>query len=200
MREHLQPAHSMTKDLKDVSPTFIARFEFDNTELGRVRLEIEMVQNIGNHDDFSKEEVRWTQIPNPGSQNTATLPLEVNIIGLNGYANKSVIKFQANSCRHISWQLSLSTSTVVERARLTPEMIDFAKAVKFHPPLKSTGAAVTGQRVFDIPGLGHLPITGFEQKTALRYQVRADPDYVFEVARYDMYQQEAGSSKSGYSY
>ena len=88
MREHLQPANSMTKDLKDVSPMFIARFEFNKTGLGRVRLEIEMVKNFGSHDDWTKEEVRWTQIPGPDSRDTAAQPspLELNMIGLNGYA------------------------------------------------------------------------------------------------------------------
>ena len=88
MDQYFDPLDMQTRTIREVSPVFIAKFEFFNTELGPMRLEIEMMKNFGPYGDWTRKEIRWTKIPDPNIQhaNAQTTPLELNVIRAHRYA------------------------------------------------------------------------------------------------------------------
>ena len=67
-------------------------------------------------------------------------------------------------------------------------MTEFAESVKLSK-IPGTKTELTGQKVFawkkDLPG--HMRPSAFQQKTALRYRLTHQPEWEFEIARYDSY-------------
>ena len=67
-------------------------------------------------------------------------------------------------------------------------MTEFAESVKL-AKIPRTKTELTGQKVFtwkkDFPG--SMQPSAFQQKTALRYRLAHNPEWEFEIARYDNY-------------
>lgn len=87
-----------------------------------------------------------------------------------------------------SWKLSVSTEYPVDTSRITPKKIDFADSVKLNK-VPRTGFKPTGHKMFqwqkDFPGA--LRPISFEQKTSFKFRLVENTDFVFEIARYDVY-------------
>ena len=70
-------------------------------------------------------------------------------------------------------------------------MTSFADSIEFRHKSK---AEVTGHKLFHCAPT--FPIDSFEQKTALRYRLKNNPVWIFEIARYDTYAVSATLPKS----
>ena len=55
--------------------------------------------------------------------------------------------------------------------------------LRFANSVKVIQSALSGQKVFKWEGA--VPISSYEQKTAIRYKLSEESMYVFEIARYD---------------
>ena len=84
--------------------------------------------------------------------------------------------------------LHVSNENTIDKSRITPQMEEFANSVtlkKIPPgPLKPTGDKMFRWKK-DFPGV--MRPKSFEQKTSYRYRLIHNNDYVFELARYDVY-------------
>ena len=84
--------------------------------------------------------------------------------------------------------MHISNEHTFDSSRITRKMTAFADSVKLKNVPKSNPDMI-GQKVFkwekDLPGTMH-PAT-FEQKTAFRYRLTHNTDWVFEIARHDTY-------------
>lgn len=86
----------------------------------------------------------------------------------------------------ISWELQIASYNTIDDSRITPAMCAFAESVKWKGlSAEFRKADFTGRRVF---AWNHgVKIVSFEQKTALRYRLADRVDCIFELARYDSY-------------
>ncbi|KAI4258248.1 MAG: hypothetical protein LQ352_001301 [Teloschistes flavicans] len=69
--------------------------------------------------------------------------------------------------------------------RITPQMQDFTDSVAFRKPPPTVNPALSGYRVFTTSH--ELRIVGMEQKSTFRYSLKAQPQFIFELTRYDEY-------------
>lgn len=76
----------------------------------------------------------------------------------------------------------------MDSSRINSKMTEFAESVRLSK-IPRTRIELTGQRVFtwekNLPGT--MQPSGFQQKTALRYRLVHQPEWEFEIARYDNY-------------
>lgn len=76
----------------------------------------------------------------------------------------------------------------MDLSRINPRMADFAESVQLSK-IPRTRTELTGQKVFtwkkDLPGI--MQPSAFQQKTALKYRLAHQPEWEFEIARYDNY-------------
>ena len=84
--------------------------------------------------------------------------------------------------------LHVLNENTIDKSRITPRMEEFANSVtlkKIPPgPLKPTGHKMFRWKK-DFPGV--MRPRSFEQKTSYRYRLVHNNDYIFEIARYDVY-------------
>ena len=84
--------------------------------------------------------------------------------------------------------LHVLNENTIDKSRITPQMEEFANSVtlkKIPPgPLKPSGEKLFGWKK-NFPGV--MRPKSFEQKTSYRYRLIHNNDYVFELARYDVY-------------
>ena len=97
--------------------------------------------------------------------------------------------------RGISWEFQVSSFSTLDSSRITPVMTKFVNSIRFKPPPNDIKPTASGHRVFTWTST--LPVFIFEQKTALRYRMIDNSDWVFEFARYDTYSGAVDSTPTG---
>ncbi|KAK4693423.1 hypothetical protein P7C71_g3972, partial [Lecanoromycetidae sp. Uapishka_2] len=164
-----QPLDNSTYSLKEVAPSFSARFQFQEVDQPAIQLDIEL--NTSGLDEalYEKTHALWTRV----DRRDNAVPLSIFMVRLEGEA---------------SWKLQASTENTIDQTRVQPRMTAFADSVKLKKIPKSK-VAFTGEKIFqwekDLPGTMR-PIS-FEQKTSFKYRLVHDVDWVFEISRYDVY-------------
>ncbi|CAD6569863.1 MAG: hypothetical protein ASARMPREDX12_003112 [Alectoria sarmentosa] len=163
------PVDSSIISLNEVVPSFSACFEFGNSDSPPMNLTLELSSSPAAPTIYEKVQELWTRM----DRRDNAVPLEAFTARLDGGA---------------SWKLQVSTENSIDSSRLNLKMTGFAESVKLSK-IPRTRIELTGQRVFtwekDLPGV--LQPSAFQQKTALRYRLAQQPEWEFEIARYDNY-------------
>ena len=163
-----EPHNHSTFELEDVVPSFGACFTFQ--ELDGPIHQLEVGTGPGSFDGcfYEKTHSAWTRVDR---RDISTL-LGVYKIQLDGGS---------------SWMLHILKENMADKSHITPRMEEFANSVtlkKISPGLLKP----TGHKMFrwkDFPGA--MRPRSFEQKTSYKYRLVHNNDYVFEIARYDVY-------------
>ncbi|KAL9587285.1 MAG: hypothetical protein Q9212_000332 [Teloschistes hypoglaucus] len=166
-----QPIESGMKSLRSVRPHYGALYYLRHPEKAEdmVQLEIDLKANDADPGNFEGAKAQWKKRGKPDVLAQAP-PMEMYSIRLhNG----------------LSWQLKISAETSLDPNRITPQMQDFTKSVAYRRPPPTVNPALSGYKVFTTPP--NLRIVGMEQKTTFRYSLKAQPQFVFELTRYDEY-------------
>lgn len=163
-----EPLNHSTFELEDVVPSFGACFKFQELNGANHQLDIGIAP--GSLDDYVYEKTHsiWTRADR---RDNNTL-LGVYKIQLDGGS---------------SWMLHILNENTIDKSRITPRMEEFANSVTLKKisagPLKPTGRKMFQWKDF----AGAMRPKSFEQKTSYKYRLVHNNDYVFEIARYDVY-------------
>ena len=95
------------------------------------------------------------------------------------------MQWKLRSVSAVSWEFNVSAENIVDPSRITPGMEEFANSVRFKRPPLGVSPEVSACRIFTCSK--GLPIVGIEQKTTLKYRLKNHGSSVFELARYDEY-------------
>ncbi|KAL8693382.1 MAG: hypothetical protein Q9218_001774 [Villophora microphyllina] len=169
--ELFEPIEPSMKSLTSVLPHYSAMFYLRHPEKPdeMIQLEVDLKGNEAESGSFEGAKAQWKKHGKPDVLAQAP-PLEVFSIRLhNG----------------ISWQLKISAENTLDLSRITPQMQDFVNNVMFRKPPHTENPAQSGYKVFTTPA--NLRIVGMEQKTTFKYSLKAQPQFVFELSRYDEY-------------
>lgn len=94
-----------------------------------------------------------------------------------------------------SWKLRASTENHINPARITPKMVQFVESIKLNKEPNTT-IELTGDKVFRWDkNPGCMLVRAFQQKTALRFRLVKNMEYILEISRYDMYQSQGDETK-----
>lgn len=163
------PMDSSGISLEEVVPSFSACFDFKNPDSPPMTFTLELSSSYAAPTIYEKVQELWTRT----DRRDNAVPLEAFMARLDGGA---------------SWKLQVSTENNIDSSRVNPKMTQFADSVKLSK-IPRTRTELTGQKVFawgkDLPGV--MQPSAFQQKTALRYRLSHQPEWEFEIARYDNY-------------
>ena len=164
-----EPLKHSTFELEDVVPSFGACFTFHESDRPTYQLDVGYDPDSFNVRMHEKTHSIWTRADRRDNRTV----LGVYKIQLDGGS---------------SWMLHIMNENSVDKSRITPRMEEFANSVtlKKSPPgsLKPTGHKMFQWRK-DV--YGAMVPTSFEQKTSYKYRLKDNTEYVFEIARYDVY-------------
>ena len=164
-----EPLDHSTFELEDVVPSFSACFTFRESDGPTYQLDVGYDPDPFEDRMHNKTHSVWTK---PDRRDNSTV-LGVYKIQIDGGS---------------SWMLHILNEKSVDKSRITPRMEEFANSVtlKKSPPgpLKPTGHKMF-QWKKDIYGI--MVPRSFEQKTSYKYRLKDNNEYVFEIARYDVY-------------
>ncbi|KAL8736253.1 MAG: hypothetical protein Q9166_000408 [cf. Caloplaca sp. 2 TL-2023] len=181
-----QPISTDDESLADVLPQYTAMFYLRHPEKTEemIQLEIDFKANTADT-GFETSKALWLKGPKPDGVAQAP-PLEIFNMRLHRFvapfagSQNDLTRFSG-----ISWQLKISADNLVDLSRITPRMEDFANGVRFKTPPPDENPAISGYKVFS--NSSNIPILGMEQKTSFRYCLKAQPKFIFEISRYDTY-------------
>ena len=177
---------SSIASLEEVVPSFSAAFEFQNPDSPQMDFMVELSSSPSAPTIYEKVLELWKRT----DRRYNTVPLEVFMARLDRCVlpTLSALFAALTFSSRASWKLQVSNETSIDSSRINPKMTEFAESVKFSK-IPKTRTELTGQRVFtwkkDFPGI--MQPSTFQQKTALRYRLAQQPDWEFEIARYDNY-------------
>ena len=164
-----EPLNHSTFELEDVVPAFSACFTFQESDGPTYQLDVGYDPDPFDDHMHEKTQSTWTRADR---RDTRTV-LGVYKIQLDGGS---------------SWMLHILNENTMEKSRITSRMEEFANSVmlKKSPPgpLKPTGHKMFQWRK---EVYGAMVPKSFEQKTSYKYRLKDDTDYIFEIARYDVY-------------
>lgn len=95
-----------------------------------------------------------------------------------------------------SWKLRASIENHIDSARISPKMVQFVESIRLNKEPNTT-IELSGDKVFrwdQNPGC--MLVTAFQQKTALRFRLVKNMEYVLEISRYDMFQRQGDENKT----
>ena len=164
-----EPLNHSTFELEDVVPSFAACFMFQESDGPTYQLDVGYVPDSFDDRMHEKAHSIWTR---PDRRDNRTV--------------HGVYKIQIDGGS--SWMLHILNENTMDKSRITPRMEEFANSVtlKKSPPgpLKPTGHKMFQWRK-DV--YGAMVPRSFEQKTSYKYRLKHNTEYVFEIARYDVY-------------
>lgn len=168
----------------ELRPIYTGRFKFSSPDTGNVTLEVEFSKVSGGQGIYEVTRSQWTK----DEWTEASVPLEQNMMQLNGYA--TVIYVLQDSSLNLlfsgsSWRLHITSENILDDVRITPKMADFAASVTYRPPPQGIRPELTGHNVFKFSS--NLRYESFEQKTAVQYCHKKHVNWIFELARYDTF-------------
>ncbi|KAL8975079.1 MAG: hypothetical protein Q9197_000686 [Variospora fuerteventurae] len=169
--ELFQAIGTNDQSLIEVSPQYAAMFYLRHPEKSDEKLQLEIVFKSSDAygEGFESSRAHWTRGGKPDTVTQAP-PLDI---------------FHIRLSSGVSWQLQLSAENVVDPSRITPRMEEFANGVQFREAPPAVYPVNSGYKVFTNPP--NFPMIGMEQKTTLRYSLKAQPSCIFELSRYDEY-------------
>ena len=165
----LEPLNHSTFELEDVVPSFSACFTFQESDGPTYQLDVEYGPDPFDDRMHEKMHSIWTRADRRDNRTV----LGVYKIQLDGGS---------------SWMLHILNENARDKSHITPRMEEFANSVtlKKSPPgpLKPTGDKMFqwSKNVY-----GAMVPRSFEQKTSYKYRLKHNTEYVFEIARYDIY-------------
>ncbi len=87
-----------------------------------------------------------------------------------------------------SWKLRASTENNIDPARISPKMVQFMESIKLNKK-PNTLIELSGDKVFRWDkNPGCMSVSTFQQKTALRFRLVKNMEYILEISRYDTYE------------
>ena len=164
-----EPLDHSTFELEDVVPSFGACFTFEESDGRNYRLDVGFGPDSLDARMHAKTHSIWTK----ADRRDNSTVLGVYNIQIDGGS---------------SWMLHILNENTMDKSRITPRMEEFANSVALRKsppgPLKPTGRKIF-QWKKGFPGA--MVPRSFEQKTSYKYRLKHNTEYIFEIARYDVY-------------
>ncbi|MCJ1314349.1 hypothetical protein MMC25_008030 [Agyrium rufum] len=161
----LEPLSAVSSRLEDVTADYFGHFLFKDDGDSDIRLSVGTTEYEGEYEISHRQ---WIQLP---TQDASLL--QVSAVPLEG---------------NFSWRLQLTKGEILDPRSLDPSLITFSDRIRC-VGLQRDITSGKSKCVFNF----HLTPQGFisfKQKTAYRFRMKANPAFIFEVARYDRYSRD----------
>ena len=169
----LIPADHTTERLEDVVPIVSGRFVVVRIDKPSVQLEVAIDTTAADGKFYEVSRTQWTR--NDGKD--VHVPLNISMIQLQGGP---------------SWELKVSVEHGLDSSKIDPRMKEFADTIR--PKHRDmSGLYHRGQPLltYGKSSPGGLKPSGFEQRISFRYRILGAPQWVVEIARYDVFESQA---------
>ncbi|KAJ5777316.1 hypothetical protein N7520_000562 [Penicillium odoratum] len=161
-------------EIKDIMPTYAARFEFSGVTNSLFCLEVDFRRRST---EIEKGCHRWFNVHDEDNGQMRRLPLQVGVM---------------NFLRS-DWQGDIEIFEPLHNDQTNEKLVNFLHSIRFNNRPKMHGMATKPQKKVMCAPVA--PLSGYTEKSAIQLLVKGTK-YVFEMARFDRYTQSLGAWSS----